>query len=141
VRAIQRKQTACSPSDFNWTMEERMSEGRSSELVKLLYSIDAFLAGLLFIIAILLALFSEPSILLGALTDLSLHFSHDNRTFGFPVAVTMLLIAIWRSRRIYRSRVITRSRQFGLGFCACFLVLFKLYLFFLALDRAMRKLW
>lgn len=118
-----------------------MSERRSSGLVEVLHSIDAFLAGLLFITAILLALVSDPSTLLGALTNLNLHLTHNNRAFGFPVGVTLFLIGSWRSRRIYRDRVITRSRQFGLGFFACVLVLFKLFLFILALDREMRKLW
>jgi hypothetical protein len=118
-----------------------VSKDSSLGRAQILCSVDAFLVGLLFTVAILLALFSEPSILLGALTGATVHFSYDNRTFGFPVAVAMLLIAIWRSRRIYRSRLITRSRQFGLGFSAFFLVFFKLFLFFLALDRAMRKLW
>lgn len=118
-----------------------MSEDRGSGRVVLLYLVDAFVAGLLFALAILLALVNQPSVLLGALTDLNVHFSWDNRAFGFPVAATMLMIAIWRSWRIYRSRMITIPMQFAFGFLACALVLFKIFLFLLALDKAMHKAW
>lgn len=113
-----------------------MSKHRWSKTIKFLASIDAFFAGLLFFLAILLALVKRPSDLFGILTDISVHFSWDNRAFGFPAAVIVLFVAVWRSRRIYQSGAITILMQFSLGFLACVLVLLKIYLFTVALRSA-----
>jgi hypothetical protein len=123
-------------SDFNRTMEKRMSEGRGLGQVELRYSIDAFFAGLLFFLAILLTLFDQPSDFVGMLTDLVVHFSWNSRALGLPIAAIMLAFAIWRSWRIYRARVITRTMQFGLGLFACALVLLKIFLFTIGLRAA-----
>ena len=117
-------------------MEEQMSEGSSSGRAEFLYSVDAFMAGLLFILAILLALCDGPSDFVGVLTDIEMDFSWDSRAFGLPIAATMLAVAAWRSRRIYQSRVITGPMQFGLGLLACALVSFKIFLFLSGLRKA-----
>lgn len=117
-------------------MEGRVSEDRGSGKLKLLHSVDAFVAGLLFFLGILFAFVETPSDLIGMLTDLVVHFSWDNQVFSLSVAATMLVIAIWRSWQIYRSKVITRSMQFGLGIFACALVVFKIFLFAIGLRAA-----
>lgn len=114
-----------------------MSEDSSSGRAEFLCSVDAFVAGLLFILAILLAIFESPSDFIGVLTDIKLHFSWDNRALGLPIAAIMLVIAAWRSWRIYQSKVITGPMQFGLGFLACALVSFKIYLFLSGLQNAL----
>jgi hypothetical protein len=117
-------------------MEERMSEDSISGRAAFLCSVDAFIAGLLFILAILLALLESPSDFVGVLTDIKVHFSWDSRALGLSGAATMLVVAAWRSWRIYQSKVITGPMQFGLGLLACALVSFKFFLFLSGLRKA-----
>lgn len=117
-----------------------MCDDQNSTQLMVLYSIDAFIAGLLFFLAILFAIVPDPSDLIGILTDIVVHFSWNNRAFGFAVAGILFFVAFWRSRRIYHSRVITRPMQIGFGLLACALILFKIWLFTLALGHELRKL-
>lgn len=117
-------------------MEEQVGEQSISGRSALSYSIDAFVAGLVFSLAILLALFERPSDLVGVLTDIEVQLQWDNRLLGSSGAVTMLILAGWRSWRIYQSKVLTGSVQFGIGLLGCALVIFKLYLFVIGLHTA-----
>jgi hypothetical protein len=117
-------------------MEEQMSEGRISGRAKFLCSVDAFVAALLFILAILLALLESPSVLVGVLTDISVHSYWDSRALGLSGAATLLVVAAWRSWRIYQSKVITGQMQFRLGLLACALIAFKFFLFVNGLSKA-----
>ncbi|WP_292038128.1 hypothetical protein [Massilia sp. UBA6681] len=113
-----------------------MSEQSISGRAALLCSVDAFVAGLVFALAILLAVFERPSDLVGVLADIKVHLHWDNRVLGLSSAATMLVVVGWRSWRIYRSKVITGSMQFGLGLLGCTLVTFKFYLFIMGLHKA-----
>jgi hypothetical protein len=117
-------------------MEEKMSEQSISGRSALLCSVDAFLAGLVFSLAIFLALFERPSDVVGVLTDIKVHLRWDNRILGMSGAVMMLVVAGWRSWRIYQSKVITGSMQFGIGLLGCAVVTFKFYLFLIGLRKA-----
>jgi len=70
----------------------------------------------------------RTSDLVGVLTDIKVHY-WESRALGLSIAAMMLVIAAWRSWRIYQSKVITGPMQFGLGFLACALVAFKFFLF------------
>lgn len=113
-------------------MSEQSISGRSA----LLCSVDAFLAGLVFALAILLALFERPSDLVGVLTDIKVHLRWDNRVLGMSGAAMMLVVVGWRSWRIYQSKIITGSMQFGIWLLGCALVAFKFYLFLVGLHKA-----
>ena len=113
-----------------------MSEQSISGRTALLCSVDAFGAGLIFALAILLALFERPSDLVGVLTDIKVHIHWDNRVLGLSGAATMLVVVGWRSWRIYQSKVITGSMQFGIGVLGCASVTFKFYLFIVGLNKA-----
>jgi hypothetical protein len=113
-----------------------MSEDSISGRAAFLCSVDAFVVGLLFILAILLALLEKPSYLVEVLTDIIVHFDWNSRALGLSGAATMLLVATWRSWRIYQSKVITGPMQFGLGLLACALVSFKFFLFLDGLGKA-----
>nr|WP_314544207.1 hypothetical protein [uncultured Massilia sp.] len=111
-----------------------MSEDIMLGRVAFLCSVDAFVAGLLFILSLLLALLEKPSDFIEVLTDISVHFYQNSRALGLSGAATMLVVATWRSWRIYQSKVITGPMQLGLGLLACALVLFKFFLFASRLD-------
>ena len=111
-----------------------MSEDSMSGRVAFLCSVDAFVAGLLFILSLLLALLEKPSDFVEVLTDIIVHFYWNGRALGLSSAATMLVVATWRSWRIYQSKVITGLMQFGLGLLACALVSFKFFLFASRLD-------
>lgn len=113
-------------------MSERSISGRAA----LLFSVDAFVAGLIFALAILLALFERPSDVVGVLTDIKVHLHWDNRVLGLSGAATLLAVVGWRSWRIYQSKVLTGSMQFGIGLLGCALVTFKFYLFLIGLRKA-----
>lgn len=112
-----------------------MSKDSISGRAAFLCSVDAFIAGLLFILAILLVILKSPSDFLGVLTDIKVHY-WESRAIGLSVAAMMLVIAAWRSWRIYQSKVITGPMQFGLGLLACALVAFKFFLFARGLSKA-----
>jgi hypothetical protein len=113
-----------------------MSEDRISGRAVFLCSVDAFVAGLLFVLAILLALLGSLSDFVGVLTDVKVHFYWDSRAIGLSVAATLLVAAAWRSWRIYQSKVIKGSMQFGLGLLACAIVSFKFFLVGLGVGNA-----
>jgi hypothetical protein len=117
-------------------VEEKMSERSISGRAALLCSVDAFVAGLIFTLAILLALFERPSDVVGVLTDINVHLHWDNRVLGLSGAATLLAVVGWRSWRIYQSKVLTGSMQFGIGLLGCALVTFKFYLFLIGLRKA-----
>jgi len=117
-------------------MEDGMSEDSISRRAKFLSSVDALVAGLLFILAILLSLLEGLSDFVGVLTDINVHFYWDSRALGLCCAATMLLVAAWRSWRIYQTKVITGPMKFGLGLLACALVAFKFLLFLNGLSKA-----
>jgi hypothetical protein len=117
-------------------MEDGLSEDIISGRAAFLSSVDALVAGLLFILAILLSLLEGLSDFVGVLTDINVHFYWDSRALGLCCAATMLLVAAWRSWRIYQAKVITGPMQFGLGLLACALVSFKFFLFLNGLSKA-----
>lgn len=88
--------------------------------------VDAFIAGLLFILSISVMILESPSDFVGVLTDIKVHY-WESRALGPSVAAMMLVIAAWRSWRIYQFKVITGPMQFGLGLLACALVAFKFF--------------
>ncbi|MFC5512491.1 hypothetical protein ACFPOU_15310 [Massilia jejuensis] len=113
-----------------------MNEDGISGRTVFLCSVDAFVAGLLFTLAILLALLQSPSDFVGVLTDIKVHFYWDSRALGLSGAATMLAVAAWRSWRIYQSKVITGPMQLGLGLLGCALVSFRFFLFVNGLSKA-----
>lgn len=104
-----------------------MSEDSISGRAVFLCSVDAFVAGLFFILAISLVLLESPSDLVGVLTDIVVHSYWDSRALGLSGAAAMLIVASWRSWRVYQSKVITGLMQFGLGLLAWALVSFKFF--------------